>query len=675
VLQRFTSVDFGSNFWRFFLPITAFSVIFLILPFVFFNNLHSWDAAGHYFSVYFTKAYLFPDFSGWNPFAFAGFAQNYFYPPLFYYLAAVLSFILPVDLSIKFLLSISILLLPVSFYYFSKKFGFTDFKASMFMVFFYGFLFIPDRFFAQGSLGGTFGSTFNVGLFPNAFMIPIFFFALGSLKDQLEKGGFFKSSFLIALASLIHFTGFILFVLGIGLVAHNFTKEKFVRVVKIFFSAVALMLFWLVPFVMFSQEYFSVTIFPGLNNYFLVLVIIVIAAVSLNASRKKIGEIEYLFFSLCGLFYGAIFFTVQFHLFRIFFVFFAVSFLLIFKAIQDERIIKGLAVAGILFIFLFANNLSVFGIGDVSFDAEKVPSFNAGRIVVLPDSNYLNHYHSVGYALSENFGTFNSKSLFVESSLNSKFASDIDLGLYSGAFAWGDYFEDHFYYDLLPGEKKALLLEQLKFFAANYIVSDANISEFNFADVKSGSREIILNNKISDYLYWLSGSVPKTVSDIYLYSVGDASYFSPVSEPVVFLPKDNYWRSATVFWFFSLLDSKNILVASAVPLHWNLAKGSEEITLLNFSPNFSMFSIDVDSAAEIPVLVKVSYFPNWHAYSNEKEIPVYTASPNLMAVYAKGRVDFVFERSNLEIIAILMSLLFFIYAIYGGFYPWMKKRF
>ena len=88
-----------------------------------------------------------------------------------------------------------------------------------------------------------------------------------------------------------------------------------------------------------------------------------------------------------------------------------------------------------------------------------------------------------------------------------------------------------------------------------------------------------------------------------------------------------------------------------------------------------MFSIDVDSAAEIPVLVKVSYFPNWHAYSNEKEIPVYTASPNLMAVYAKGRVDFVFERSNLEIIAILMSLLFFIYAIYGGFYPWMKKRF
>ena len=71
------------------------------------TNFYQQDAVGHYFFVWFIKAHLFPHLIGWNPFFYSGTVQNQYYPGLFHYLAAILSFTIPIDKAMKFLLSIS----------------------------------------------------------------------------------------------------------------------------------------------------------------------------------------------------------------------------------------------------------------------------------------------------------------------------------------------------------------------------------------------------------------------------------------------------------------------------------------------------------------------------------------------------------------------------------------
>src|SRR3989344_4777564 len=80
------------------------ATIRLIIPFLRFNDLYIWDMAGQYFSSWYVKEYLFPRIIGWNPYFFAGFPQNQFYPPLYSYLTALLSFIMPLEWAFKLLL-------------------------------------------------------------------------------------------------------------------------------------------------------------------------------------------------------------------------------------------------------------------------------------------------------------------------------------------------------------------------------------------------------------------------------------------------------------------------------------------------------------------------------------------------------------------------------------------
>ncbi|MEM2173884.1 MAG: hypothetical protein QXJ34_02720, partial [Candidatus Pacearchaeota archaeon] len=67
--------------------------------------------------------------------------------------------------------------------------------------------------------------------------------------------------------------------------------------------------------------------------------------------------------------------------------------------------------------------------------------------------------------------------------------------------------------------------------------------------------------------------------------------------------------------------------------------------------------IFVDSPKEVFVLIKISYFPNWHAFSNNKEIKIYRASPNFMVIYGKDIIELKFVRSWIEILSLIISLL------------------
>src|SRR3989344_2226883 len=104
-------LNFVKNYFHFIIIafLELFVVFWLWLPFLK-NNLLAFDLPGHYFNAWFIKEYLFPAMAGWNPFFFAGFPQNLFYPPLFSYLTAALSFILPLMWAFKAIVLLSLIL-------------------------------------------------------------------------------------------------------------------------------------------------------------------------------------------------------------------------------------------------------------------------------------------------------------------------------------------------------------------------------------------------------------------------------------------------------------------------------------------------------------------------------------------------------------------------------------
>jgi len=69
------------------------------------------------------------------------------------------------------------------------------------------------------------------------------------------------------------------------------------------------------------------------------------------------------------------------------------------------------------------------------------------------------------------------------------------------------------------------------------------------------------------------------------------------------------------------------------------------------------FKVFIDSPVEQFVYLKAPYFPNWHAYQNGSEIPLFRAAPNQMAIKAKGIVELQFKRSIVELVSYAVSLL------------------
>src|SRR3989344_8639198 len=145
-------------FLWFIIPVWIFLIIKLLIPFFLYNNLHIQDMVGHYFSAWYTKEYLWPDLFGWNPFHYFGFPQNQFYPPLYTLVTVLFSFVLPLELSFKIVLSAAVIATPLSFYYFCRKIGFDQLKDSVCMLGMMSML-----FFIGGNVGGNFVGTFTVG--------------------------------------------------------------------------------------------------------------------------------------------------------------------------------------------------------------------------------------------------------------------------------------------------------------------------------------------------------------------------------------------------------------------------------------------------------------------------------------------------------------------------------
>ena len=119
---------------------------------------------------------------------------------------------------------------------------------------------------------------------------------------------------------------------------------------------------------------------------------------------------------------------------------------------------------------------------------------------------------------------------------------------------------------------------------------------------------------------------------------------------------------------------EKILVDGAVPDNIGIGKG--DIKIIETTKNHNKIKFNVDSKVDVPILIKISYFPNWKAYVNGKETKVYKASPYLMLVYGKGEIELRYEKLFVDYIGIILTFIGFIVVVYISVFSFFhhKKR-
>jgi uncharacterized membrane protein len=176
------------RYFYWFYLIQAAALLCVLVPFVRWNNLLEWDFPGHYAAIWYMKTRLLPWASGWNPYFYCGYPQGMFYPPLAHYIAALLSMIIGIGPAMKVLVVVSVLLLPITFYAFSRRWGLSDLQAAVCSTWMTMVLFLSGEALGTLPLGSDLRSTVNVGLFANALSLPILFAFLATFGKPGRSG-------------------------------------------------------------------------------------------------------------------------------------------------------------------------------------------------------------------------------------------------------------------------------------------------------------------------------------------------------------------------------------------------------------------------------------------------------------------------------------------------------
>ena len=209
------------------------------------------DTGSHYYTAQYLKDVLLPKgrISGWCQGNLAGFPilQNYF--PLPFFLMAVLSWIIPLQVSFKLVTVLGIFLLPVCTYLFFRFLRQPFPVPAIGAVFSLPFLFMESNSMWGGNIPSTLAGTFCYSL---GFAFAVLW--LGVLYRTItEKRGFVPPAILLAATGLCH--GYTLLFAVFASSFFLFTKRHFTNnlkiLLKIHVTAFMLMGFWLIPLMAF----------------------------------------------------------------------------------------------------------------------------------------------------------------------------------------------------------------------------------------------------------------------------------------------------------------------------------------------------------------------------------------------------------------------------------------
>jgi len=594
------------------------------------DTLAVYDASGHLASVESARK-LWPAASFWNGRELLGWPQGIFYPPLFYWLAATLSFLVGTANAVKILISATFLVLPLSIFVFGRKFIPNQVWVSVTTLITFALItFSPDF------LGSNVRGLFHIGLVPNFFVLPLIFLFLASVS-QLS---FRKSLFAGLLLAILITTHIVAGIIGIFyLAALFFSKVLFGEKSSLRFFLLALVVaafasafFW-IPFLA-NHGYTSVATHGVVTSYLVPNIVVAAASLALliysfGAKKENIFVLSLVSGAICTtalvdsvLFkrFGTSFFleTLNIYRFQIFaYLFFACSLISVLaKQKWVERYKRFSNLASILIFVLIVVGLVV-----------KNPAVYQEAKVSLEDQRKISGRFLENFRRAESFpATYRSQTLlesenpkadwafgvFTESSTSAPFIQSLIKSLRPAAYPEGEgvALETKF-----VDPKK--IPQLLNLFGISHLI--------NLEDAKKDAVGTWVRNGETKYYN--------------LEKVSETPLFEVIELPLE--PVGNDWNKKVENWWLEegpltklpyLVKGEELAAVSAREVE------EAQVKVLFANEKQTQFELNIISEKKVPVLAKISYFPYWKAFQEGKEIPIYRVAPNLMLLEANGKV-------------------------------------
>ncbi|HLC79047.1 MAG TPA: hypothetical protein VJG83_01325 [archaeon] len=630
-----------------FLFVFGYIAFFILVPFFQHNNLFSYDMAGSYFSAWYTKEYLFPSPVGWNPYFFFGFAQSQFYAPLFSYLSAALAFVVPIDIAFKSVLSLVVLLTPVSFYYFARSFGFSINNCAAIMLLMFALLFA----FPEGNYGANINATFGVGFVAQALSIPLFFFYFGALKNSLKTREFVLPSLLLALTILAHtWTGIGGILIAIAFFVSDPKVQAAIYFAKHLFLSFLLTAFWAVP-VIAKKAYVAVGHIGKMAFSFEMLAVAIVLTFFMWRSKQdRIMQVPLFLVAILIISIIGDSFNLPFHPYRLTMLVYLMAPIILFYFWKNslDMAWRGICIIVAVFIIFSIPNLEPQGYSTIK-NPIMLPEGLDGRVLInAPPSRQANPHELTEIIPMQN-KVHSVIGLFSDSSKNSRYAFNLLREFDNTNLNWG-VASDVQRVDLMGEDAKNLIPGQLERFGIKYVLT---------SDPPLDGWRLVANN-----VYTPRNS--NNFMEQYHYSLYAANN-TQIIEVLDFVPRyvpEEKWEGEVVEWFFSPQINQTLLVNE--PVRELKGSGSESVQILEQSPTMEYIRFNVNSEKVVPVLIKISEFPNWRAYSEGKELKIYRASPHFMLIYTKGETELRYEQTIADVTGILLSAIGALVVLYLG---------
>ena len=640
----------------------VFAVIFLFLLSYFKPNLillntttSGGDTGSHNYPLWYLKYHLLPRgrLSGWSPGWYAGFPIFQFYFVLPFLLMALLSYVIPLWTSFKVVTVLGTFLLPVAVF---AAMRLVKFKFPLPII--AALLALPFLFMEGNSMwGGNIPSTL-AGEFAYSLSLAFAVLFTGMLYRSVEARQ--KSRTHILLCALV-FSLVVLCHIYIAIFAavtsiffllsarKNEFVERFCHLFKIYGLAFLISAFWTVPLlakVGYATPYHYVWNLKSVKEVFpdILIPFILLSFGGVYIGLKNLdNRIFYLMFAVLAAFIlyktGPVFgltdirFIPMVQLFPMLIAAYCICETRIIKEARS-KFIPLLVLAIIVVIWVGYNttyidfwikwNYEGFQSKQYWNQLENIMTYlrelPAGRVV----HEYSNSHDKFGTPRTfENIPLFSGKptleGLNIESGLSAPHVFVIQAEISTTSTC------------PIPG---------LRCGAFNITKAERHLEIFNIRYIVATTPK--LKNAIASSTDW---ELLSAFDEISIYDVGNTDYVEVAKyKPAVFEKRGDNWKDLSLVWFrdSDYLDVPIIFTADADDLEYsNLGPritSVDEITRAPIDSDCEIFSEEITddeirirtNCIGVPLLVKVSYFPNWHVEGADK---VYLASPSFMMVF------------------------------------------
>jgi hypothetical protein len=653
------------KFFYIFYVIQAAALLYVLAPFLRWNNLLEWDFPGHYAAIWFLREHLLPWATGWNPYFYCGFPQGTFYPPLAHYVTALISFGTGIGPAMKLMLAAALLALPVSFYYFARKWGLNDLQAAVCATWMTAVLFVRGELLGTWNLGSDLRSFLSVGLYANSISLPVLFGFLGALGPEALERRWKLPAFLLGILFLSHaisslVAGFLVFSIILILVWEKLSggAPHWRPLVLTVGTGFLLGGAWLLPFMAFhgssAQSFSTPQWAPAVVLVVLNGAILAIVALR-NGILRPLGAMYVLLanFIMAGTLAKL---GLEFSRLTIY-VLLLIPVLLLYW-VRSRIVLFTLAgVAALVGVM----GLRAGGLNPAGVPQFPMPNFGPvpGRILAVAPPSHLPSFHVHHELIPLRTGNASMLGLFIQSSPNGRFLGNLTRTLDPDAYVWGTSGEIP-RVEALGANFPEYIRDRLRLFDIRWVYTDLKLE--NFLDPGLASTKRFVNSypfpqePVSETAASMQAryNTHDRFFDFYLYPVTQ----STLAEPLPYLPKlvNSDWELTTQKWFLEMRGLP-VFTDREIPSGVRAATPQDGVQVVAASPRMDKLTLRIDAAEDIPILVKMGYIPGWKLTVNGAPGRVYRASPNLLLVFAHGEAVLELKRPWEEYVGLALSVL------------------